>query len=172
LTGCKESRGASASKDNRRVENPGNNPPSREDAQTIEVFPKACNCSRYVGYSSFGSLTAACVRLVSGVLQPNHHLSATLLAHADYWRIASRFCHLVIDNLNIHRRKSLTDAFGEQIGREVWKRFTIHFTPAHGSWFTQAEIDTGLFARKCLGHRRITDLETLRSERVAPGTGA
>ena len=33
--------------------------------------------------------------------------------------------HLVIDNLNIHRRKSLIDAFGIQMGTEIWKRFTI-----------------------------------------------
>lgn len=72
--------------------------------------------------------------------------------------------HLVIDNLNIHRRKSLTDAFGEEMGREVWDRFTMHFTPAHGSWLNQAEIEIGLFSRQCLGTRRIPDLKTLRRE--------
>lgn len=75
--------------------------------------------------------------------------------------------HLVIDNLNIHRRKSLTDAFGEEMGREVWERFTIHFTPAHGSWLNQAEIEIGLFSRQCLGTRRIPDLKTLRRETLA-----
>src|SRR5690349_16141033 len=40
--------------------------------------------------------------------------------------------HLVLDNLNIHRRKSLTDTLGMEMGREVWDRFTVHFTPAHG----------------------------------------
>jgi hypothetical protein len=72
--------------------------------------------------------------------------------------------HLVIDNLNIHRRKSLTDAFGEEMGRQVWDRFTIHFTPKHGSWLNQAEIEIGLFSRQCLGSRRIPDLKTLRRE--------
>jgi hypothetical protein len=43
-----------------------------------------------------------------------------------------------------------------------WNRFTIHFTAAHGSWLNQAEIDIGLFARQCLGSRRIPDLKTLR----------
>src|SRR5690348_11901101 len=42
--------------------------------------------------------------------------------------------HLVLDNLNIHCRKSLTDTFGDEIGREIWDRFTTHFTPKHGSW--------------------------------------
>ena len=42
--------------------------------------------------------------------------------------------HLVLDNLNIHRRKSLTDLLGEEVGGEVWNCFTIHYTPTHGSW--------------------------------------
>jgi hypothetical protein len=72
--------------------------------------------------------------------------------------------HLVLDNLNIHRRKSLTDAFGSQTGGEIWDRFTVHYTPAHGSWLNQAEIEIGLLSRQCLGKRRITDLKTLRTQ--------
>ncbi len=72
--------------------------------------------------------------------------------------------HLVLDNLNIHRRKSLTDLLGDQVGGEVWDRFTVHHTPTHGSWLNQAEIEIGLLSRQCLGSRRIADLKTLRSE--------
>jgi hypothetical protein len=72
--------------------------------------------------------------------------------------------HLVMDNLNIHRRKSLTDLLGEEVGNEVWDRFTVHYTPTHGSWLNQAEIEIGIFARQCLGTRRIPDLKTLRQE--------
>ena len=72
--------------------------------------------------------------------------------------------HLVMDNLNIHRRKSLTDLLGEEIGGEVWDRFTVHYTPTHGSWLNQAEIEIGIFSRQCLGNRRIPDLKTLRRE--------
>ena len=72
--------------------------------------------------------------------------------------------HLVMDNLNIHRRKSLTDLLGEEIGGEVWNRFTVHYTPTHGSWLNQAEIEIGLFSRQCLGTRRIPDLKTLDRE--------
>lgn len=72
--------------------------------------------------------------------------------------------HLVMDNLNIHRRKSLTDLLGEKIGGEVWDRFTVHYTPIHGSWLNQAEIEIGMFSRQCLGSRRIPDLKTLRRE--------
>src|ERR1700692_2425343 len=72
--------------------------------------------------------------------------------------------HLVVDNLNIHRRKSLTDLLGPKVGGEVWDRFTVHYTPVHGSWLNQAEIEIGIFSRQCLGRRRIPDLKTLAPE--------
>ena len=75
--------------------------------------------------------------------------------------------HLVLDNLNIHRRKSLTDALGAEIGAEVWSRFTVHYTPRHGSWLNQAEIEIGLFARQCLGKRRMPNLKYLQRESKA-----
>jgi hypothetical protein len=74
--------------------------------------------------------------------------------------------HLVMDNLNIHRRKSLADVFGAEMAAEVWDRFTVHHTPTHGSWLHQAEIEIGIFSRQCLGKRRI-HLKTLRREAKA-----
>ena len=79
----------------------------------------------------------------------------------------ARTIHLVLDNLNIHRRKSLTDLLGQEVGSKVWDRFTIHYTPTHGSWLNQAEIEIGLFSRQCLGTRRIPDLKILRREACA-----
>ena len=70
--------------------------------------------------------------------------------------------HLVMDNLNIHRQKSLADVYGLEMAAEVWDRFTVHYTPKHGSWLNQAEIEIGIFSRQCLGQRRIADLKTLR----------
>ena len=75
--------------------------------------------------------------------------------------------HLVMDNLNIHRRKSLADVFGLEMAAEVWDRFTVHYTPTHGSWLNQAEIEIGIFSRQCLGSRRIPDLKSLRREAKA-----
>src|SRR5258708_3807406 len=72
--------------------------------------------------------------------------------------------HLVMDNLNIHSLKSLTDLYGAEFGDEIWDRFTVHHTPIHGSWLNQAEIEIGMFSRQCLGRRRIPDLATLRRE--------
>jgi hypothetical protein len=72
--------------------------------------------------------------------------------------------HLVMDNLNLHSRKSLSDVFGDQMATEVWECFTVHYTPTHGSWLNQAEIEIGMFSRQCLGNRRIPSLQTLRRE--------
>jgi DDE superfamily endonuclease len=72
--------------------------------------------------------------------------------------------HLVMDNLNIHCRKSLTDFYGLEMGGAVWDRFTVHYTPKHGSWLNQAEIEISLFSRQCLGQRRIPSLNLLRRE--------
>jgi hypothetical protein len=75
--------------------------------------------------------------------------------------------HLVMDNLNTHRRKALLDRYGEQEGNTLWNRFTVHYTPKHGSWLNQAEIEIGLLARQCLGKRRLADLPRLRDEVLA-----
>ena len=75
--------------------------------------------------------------------------------------------HLVMDNLNSHRRKSLSDLYGAEMASELWDCFTVHYTPPHGSWLNQAEIEIGIFARQCLGSRRIPDLKTLRREACA-----
>jgi transposase len=71
--------------------------------------------------------------------------------------------HLVLDNLNTHCQKSCVDAFG-QLGRELWRRFTVHYTPKHGSWLNAAELEASLVSRECLGRRRIPELQLLRDE--------
>ncbi|MFN7542565.1 MAG: IS630 family transposase [Acidobacteriota bacterium] len=75
--------------------------------------------------------------------------------------------HLVMDNLSTHTKKSLTDFYGAEVGADIWGRFTVHYTPKHGSWLNQAEIEISLFARQCLGKRRIADLRTLRQQTQA-----
>lgn len=54
---------------------------------------------------------------------------------------AARTIHLVVDNLNTHREKALTDHFGVHEGGRLWRRVTVHYTPLHGSWLNQAEIE-------------------------------
>ena len=84
----------------------------------------------------------------------------------------ARTIHVVMDNLNTHCEKSLTDHFGRVLGRRLWRRLTVHFTPKHGSWLNQAEIELSLVSRACLGRRRIPDLPQLRRETRAWTTRA
>jgi hypothetical protein len=114
---------------------------------------------------------------VFGVVEPKggrHFTTATsdrsapqfahIVKHiVDYYPDAQTI-HLVMDNLNIHCRKSLVDCFGEQKGGELWNRLTVHYTPKHGSWLNQAEIELSLYSRQCLGKRRIPSLGKLRQE--------
>jgi hypothetical protein len=76
----------------------------------------------------------------------------------------ARTIHLVMDNLNIHCRKTVTDYFGEKEGRYLWNRLSVHYTPKHGSWLNEAEIEISLFARQCLGKRKVPSLEVLQRE--------
>jgi transposase len=75
--------------------------------------------------------------------------------------------HLVLDNLSSHTRKAVVERFGEKAGGWLWDRFTVHYTPKHGSWLNQAEIAISLFSRQCLGRRRIEDRASLRRETQA-----
>ena len=72
--------------------------------------------------------------------------------------------HLVMDNLSSHTRKAVLGRFGEKAGDWLWERFTVHYTPKHGSWLNQAEIAISLFSRQCLGQRRVGDQVSLRQE--------
>ncbi len=72
--------------------------------------------------------------------------------------------HLVMDNLSSHSKNALRDRFGEQEGGALWDRFTVHYTPTHGSWLNQAELEVGLFSKQCLGKRRFRDIQFLRAE--------
>lgn len=71
---------------------------------------------------------------------------------------------LVMDNLNTHKGRSLTDFYGNEEGSRIWNRFEVHYTPKHGSWLNQAEIAINVYSRQCLGKTRIPDIETLRKK--------
>ena len=86
-----------------------------------------------------------------------------LLAIAEHYPAADTI-HLVMDNLSSHSRKAVVERFGEKAGSWLWERFTVHYTPKHGSWLNQAEIEISLFSRQCLGQRRIPSFGALRRE--------
>src|SRR5579864_8292949 len=75
--------------------------------------------------------------------------------------------HLVMDNLSSHSQRSLAAVLGAEMAAEVWDRFTVHYTPTHGSWLNQAEIEIGLLSRQCLGKRRLPSLTILMTETKA-----
>ena len=114
---------------------------------------------------------------VFGVVEPkvgNHFTTATPnRSGAEFARVVDHVArqypfaqtiHLVMDNLNIHCRKSLVEHYGEKEGGYLWDRFTVHYTPKHGSWLNQAEIELSIYSRQCLGSRRIPDLKSLQKE--------
>ena len=90
-------------------------------------------------------------------------LADYLLEIAEHYPAADTI-HLVMDNLSSHTRKAVVERYGEKAGGWLWDRFTVHYTPKHGSWLNQAEIEISLFSRQCLGRRRISSLGQLRRE--------
>jgi DDE superfamily endonuclease len=73
---------------------------------------------------------------------------------------------LVQDNLNIHSKASLYEAFPAAEARRLVERFEWHYTPKHGSWLDLAESELGVLAAQCLD-RRIPDKRTLIDEIAA-----
>lgn len=74
-----------------------------------------------------------------------------------------RTVHLVMDNLNTHKEKSLIECFGDRRGKKLWAKITPHYTPKHGSWLNQAEIEISMFSRQCLGKVRVPDLAAMKT---------
>ena len=76
---------------------------------------------------------------------------------------------LVQDNLNIHGKASLYEAFPAAEARRLVERFEWHYTPKHGSWLDLAESELGVLSSQCLD-RRIPDKQTLIDEIGRLGT--
>jgi len=117
---------------------------------------------------------------VFGVVEPKtgrHFTTATpdrsgaefagMVGHVVKQYPFAKTIHLVMDNLNSHSRNSLINDYGEQEGGYLWDRLTVHYTPKHGSWLNQAEIELSMYSRQCLGKRRFPDVGTLRRETTA-----
>src|SRR4051794_34904827 len=76
---------------------------------------------------------------------------ARMVGHVVKQYPFAKTIHLVMDNLNSHSRNSLINYYGEQEGGYLWDRLTVHYTPKHGSWLNQAEIELSMYTRQCLG---------------------
>src|SRR4029077_20050202 len=75
---------------------------------------------------------------------------------ADIHFPRARTIVLVQDNLNIHSKTSLYEAFPAAEARRLVERFEWHYTPKHGSWLDLAESELGVLSSQCLD-RRIPD---------------
>ena len=85
---------------------------------------------------------------------------------ADIHFSNARTIVLVQDNLNIHSKASLYEAFPAAEARRLVERFEWHYTPKHGSWLDLAESELGVLSSQCLD-RRIPDKQTLIEEIAA-----
>jgi len=85
---------------------------------------------------------------------------------ADAHFAASKVIVLIQDNLNIHSKASLYEAFPAAEARRLVERFEWRYTPKHGSWLNLAESELGVLSSQCLD-RRIPDKQVLTDEVAA-----
>lgn len=71
--------------------------------------------------------------------------------------------HVVLDNLNIHTTAALYATFLPEEAHRIASKLTFHYTPLHGSWVNQIEIEWSVLARQCL-NRRLADIATVQHE--------
>ena len=62
-----------------------------------------------------------------------------------------------MDNLNIHKEKSLEKAFGKEEAKKILKNLEFYHTPKHVSWINAAKIEINVMDIECTG-RRIGDM--------------
>ncbi len=84
----------------------------------------------------------------------------------DEWYPEAAVIRVVLDNLNTHTGASLYEAFAPAEARRILERLEWHYTPKHGSWLNQMEIEWSVLVRQC-ADRRIGAIETLRREIAA-----
>jgi hypothetical protein len=85
---------------------------------------------------------------------------------ADVHFASARTIVLVQDNLRVHSKASLYQAFPAPEARRLVECFEWHYTPKHGSWLNLAESELGVLTKQCLD-RRIPDKQTLIDEIAA-----
>jgi transposase len=85
---------------------------------------------------------------------------------ADVHFASARTIVLVQDNLSVHSKASLYQAFPAPEARRLLERFEWHYTPKYGSWLNLAESELGVLTKQCLD-RRIPDKQTLIDEIAA-----
>ena len=72
---------------------------------------------------------------------------------ADIHFSGARTIVLIQDNLNVHSKASLYEAFPAAEARRLVERFEWRYTPKHGSWLNLAESELGVLSSQCLDRR-------------------
>ena len=72
---------------------------------------------------------------------------------------------LVLDNLNTHNLAALYEIFPPQEARRIVKKLELHYTPKHGSWLNQVEIELSVLSRQCLERRISVSEAPLKEDR-------
>jgi hypothetical protein len=67
----------------------------------------------------------------------------------NYYPTAEKV-HWVADNFSTHSEKCLREILGDD---PIFNRLVLHFTPVHGSWLNQAEIEINLMSRQSIKGR-------------------
>jgi len=70
---------------------------------------------------------------------------------------------LVSDNLNTHTTAALYETFPPAEARRIARKLEFHYTPNHGRWLNQAEIELSVLSGQCLD-RCMGDRATLERE--------
>jgi len=84
---------------------------------------------------------------------------------------------VVLDNLNTHRPSSLVGTLGAAEAARLLQKLEFHYTPTHGSWLNQVEIELGVLARQCLNRRigeeacLVSEISAREAERNRQGAG-
>ena len=79
---------------------------------------------------------------------------------ADVHFATTKIIGPVQDNLNIHCKASLYEAFPAAEARRLVERFEWRYSPKHGSWLNLAELELAVLSSQCLD-RRIPDKQVL-----------
>ena len=69
---------------------------------------------------------------------------------------------VICDNLNIHRKASLYEAFPADEAMRISKKLEIVHTPKHGSWLNIAESELSVLTRQCLQRRIAWEAEVAK----------
>jgi hypothetical protein len=101
-------------------------------------------------------------------IEVTEHRTKNDFAHQMKWLVdygypEAEVIRVVMDNLNTHTKASLYETFEPADARRILRKLEFHYTPKHGSWLNQAEIELSVLMRQCLD-QRIPDEESLKRE--------